>query len=497
MNELSSGLIGLIPLVLLLIGLGFTRLPAHLVAVAAAAAAALLAWGGWHAAPAALGWAACEGAVVALVPILWVIFGAVFVFLVCTETRGMAAFRRFITGVSPDRSVQVVLIAFCLGGFLEAVAGFGSAVAVPAGMLIVLGVEPVRATVICLVANSVPVAFGALGIPLLALVNVTGIDTAVLTRDVALQLSLFAVVVPAVLVFMAGGGWPAARRALPDALFIGFVFSATQLLIAWFSGPELVAVGASLAALFAYVAFRRCQGACATALRAADEPSLFTASLPFLCLLILVLATRLTPLRILQKPPFAFVLHVPNGHVLTLDLFTTPGTLLTIAGFVGACAGGLSFRRTIGLAGQAAVKIRRTGIVVVSILALAKIMTCSGMIASVARMLAGAVGPFFPMLSPWLGALGTFVTGSDTSSNILLGALQKQTALDTGCDPGWIAAANTSGATAGKMISPQSISIGAATAGVESRQGEILRATIWYCAGYLLLLSVVIYLGAR
>ena len=117
MNELSSGLIGLIPLVLLLIGLGFTRLPAHLVAVAAAAAAALLAWGGWHAAPAALGWAACEGAVVALVPILWVIFGAVFVFLVCTETRGMAAFRRFITGVSPDRSVQVVLIAFCRAAF--------------------------------------------------------------------------------------------------------------------------------------------------------------------------------------------------------------------------------------------------------------------------------------------------------------------------------------------------------------------------------------------
>jgi len=221
MNELSSGLIGLIPLVLLLIGLGFTRLPSHRVAVFSAMVAALLAWGGgWHAAPGALGRAACEGAVVALIPILWVIFGAVFVFLVCTETRGVAAFRRFIAGVSPNRSVQVVLIAFCLGGFLEAVAGFGSAVAVPVGILIVLGIEPVRATVICLVANSVPVAFGALGIPLLALVNVTGIDTAILTRHVALQLSLFAVAVPTVLVLMAGGGWQTARRALPDALFI-------------------------------------------------------------------------------------------------------------------------------------------------------------------------------------------------------------------------------------------------------------------------------------
>lgn len=496
MNTITSGLIGLLPLVMLFIGLGFTRLPAHRVAIASAATSAILAWAGWHATTPLLGLAAFEGAVTALVPILWVILSAVFIFLVCTETKSINTFRHFISGVTPDRSIQVVLIAFCLGGFLEAVAGFGSAVAVPAGMLIVLGVQPVRAVVICLVANSVPVAFGALGIPLLALVNVTGLDVVVLTRHVAVQLSVFAVLVPAVLVIMANGGWRGAGRPLIEALFIGLVFSAAQLLVAWFSGPELVAVGGSLISLFAYVGCRRCLVKRMATLRPPDEPSLFTATLPFLCLLILVLATRLTPLKALQEKPFVLALG-SGGHRMHLDLLTTPGTLLMISGFIGALAGGLTFRRSVRLVGEAALKIRRTAVVVISILVLAKVMTFSGMIASVARMLAGAVGGFFPLLSPWLGALGTFVTGSDTSSNILLGSLQKQTALNTGYDPAWLSAANTSGATAGKMISPQSISVGASTAGVESRQGEILRTTIWYCAGYLVLLSIVICLGAR
>ncbi len=486
----------MVPLVLLFIGLGFTRRPAHAVALLAATATALLAWSGWNASLPLLGWAAFEGTVTAVVPILWVILAAIFVFLACTETKAINTFRRFITAVTPDRPVQVVLIAFCLGGFLESVAGFGSAVAVPAGMLIVLGIKPVRATVICLVANSVPVAFGGLGIPMFALANATGLDITTLTRHTAVQLALFAVLIPSVLVLMANGGWRGSRRSLLEALFIGVVFSTTQLLIAWFSGPELVAVGGSLISLFAYVAYSHClrQNTPVTP-REPGEPSLFTASLPFICLLVMVLATRLTPLKILQKPPFVLSLG-GNGHTVPLDLLTSPGTLLMLSGFIGTLAGGLTFKRSLHLVGQAAAKLRRTAVVVISILILAKIMTASGMIASVAKMLASTVGGYFPLLSPWLGAIGTFVTGSDTSSNILLGSLQKQTAINTGYDPAWLSAANTSGATAGKMISPQSISVGASIAGVESRQNEILRTTIVYCAGYLVLLSAVIYLGA-
>jgi lactate permease len=482
---------------MLFIGLGFTKWPAHAVAMTAAATSALLAWYGWHAPLPLLGSAAFEGTITALFPILWVVLSAIFIFLVCTETKAINTFRRFITAITPDRPVQVVLIAFCLGGFLESVAGFGSAVAVPAGMLIILGLDPVRATVICLVANSVPVAFGGLGIPMFALANATGLDIAILTRHVALQLALFAVLVPAVLVLMANGGWRGSRRSLLEALLIGFVFSTAQLLIAWISGPELVAVGGSLISLFAYVAYSHALRRNAPASpREPGEPSLFTATLPFIGLLVLVIATRLTPLKVLQNPPFVLSLG-SDGHRMSLDLLTTPGTLLMISGFIGAIAGGMTFKRTLYLVGQAAVKIRRTAMVVLSILILAKIMTFSGMIASVARMLATAVGAYFPLLSPWLGAIGTFVTGSDTSSNILLGSLQKQTAINTGYDPAWLSAANTSGATAGKMISPQSISVGASIAGVESRQNEILRTTIVYCAGYLVLLSIVIYLGTR
>lgn len=493
---MPAGLVGLIPLILLFIGLGFTRIPAYLVALTAVFLAIVLAHAGWKTDTTAIAWASLEGAVTALVPIVWVILSAVFIFLITTETKAMDTFRHFLSGVTPEPSMQAVLIAFCLGGFLEAVAGFGSAVAVPAGMLIALGFKPVKAVVLCLVANSVPVAFGALGIPLLALVKVTNLDTAVLSKDVAIQLSAMAVLVPVILVLMTHKGWRGIGRPVAEALLVGLVFSAVQLTLAWNVGPELVAVGGSLASLLVYVLYRRCISTPAPLQREPGTPGLALAVMPFACLLVMVLATRLTGLRVLQKAPFALVLG-PDSHRMTLDIITTPGTLLMLSALAGAAACGLSLKRTAQILREAAWKIRWTTLIVVSILVMAKVMTCSGMIASVARMLADGAGAYFPLLSPWLGAIGTFVTGSDTSSNILLGALQKETAINTGYDPSWISAANTAGATAGKMISPQSISVGASTAGIESQQGTILRTTIWYCAGYLVILCIIIHAGAK
>ncbi|MBA4388457.1 MAG: lactate permease [Verrucomicrobia bacterium] len=492
---MPPGLVGLIPLLLLFIGLGFTRIPAYVVAITAALISIVMASAGWKASTPAIAWAGLEGAVTALVPIVWVILSAVFIFLVSTETKAINTFRHFLSGVTPDPSLQAVLIAFCLGGFLEAVAGFGSAVAVPAGMLIALGFKPIKAVVLSLVANSVPVAFGALGIPLLALVKVTNLETSILSKNVAVQLAAPAILVPAVLVLMTHQGWKGIGRPIAESLFIGLVFSGTQVLLAWTVGPELVAIGGSLASLLVYVAYRRCISSPPPSPREQVAPNLAMAAMPFACLLAMVLLTRLTALRVLQKEPFALVVG-PDAHRMTLDLITTPGTLLMISALIGAAAGGLSFRRTWQILCEATWKIRWTAVIVVSILMMAKVMTCSGMITSVAMMLADGAGVFFPLISPWLGAIGTFVTGSDTSSNILLGALQKETAINTGFDPAWISAANTSGATAGKMISPQSISVGASTAGIESQQGEILRTTIWYCAGYLVLLCIIIYVGA-
>jgi lactate permease len=496
LSPMMAGLVGIVPLIVLFVGLGFTKLPAHVVAVTTAVLAVVLAGTVWSAHGSLLLWAGGEGLVTALVPILWVVFAAVFVFLVSTATGGMDVFRHYLAGVAPSRELQVVLVAFCLGGFLEAVAGFGTAVAIPAAMLITLGLEPVKATVLCLVANSVPVAFGALGIPVLALANVTQLDTSILTRDVVLQLTPFAVLVPVALVYLTHGNWRGIAPFLAEALLIGLIFAGTQILVAWTIGPELVAVGGSLAALIGYVIYRRFRDQDSHPLHGLKWQELGMALLPFACLLGLVLVTRLLPMPLLRAPPFLWTFG-PADHRITVDLAYTPGTLLFISALIGALAGRLPASRIVQLLREAAWKIRWTSVIVISILVMAKVMAGSGMITDVAQMLAVSAGGLFPLLSPWLGAMGTFVTGSDTSSNILLGALQKETALRTGFDPAWLAAANTAGATAGKMISPQSISVGASTVGVESRQQEILRTTLRYCAAYLVLLSLLVYLGAR
>jgi lactate permease len=487
-----QGLIGFIPFLALFGMLAFTRIPAYLATLATMLGTWVLASAIWHAPTAALTHAATEGAVTAVLPILWVIFAAIFVYFVSTETGAMDVIRNMLCRACPDLRIQAVLIAFCFGGFLEAVAGFGTAVAIPTAMLITLGCNPVAAATVALVANSVPVAFGALGIPVIALANVTHLDVSTLTRHIAVQLALFAVLVPVGLAKLADRSRPLEGWVVRDALLIGVVFSATQVSVAFVAGPELVAVVASLFSLVLFLVIQQW--------RSPEAKGLFTlallrATLPFLILLVLVLTTRLLSIPVLQKPPFAFTMTA-TGHPVKLDFATTPGTLLLLAGVIGGLIQGLRPARLGGLLWKTAKTIKWTSVTIVSILILAKVMTVSGMISSVAVQIAHVSGAMFPSIAPLLGALGTFVTGSDTSSNILLGELQRQTAISTGYDPAWVTASNTTGATAGKMISPQSIAIACSTVGIESRQREIFRKTILYCALYVVAVGLLVWIGA-
>jgi lactate permease len=487
-----QGLIGFIPFLALFGMLAFTRIPAYLATLATMLGTWVLASALWHAPSAALTHAATEGAVTAVLPILWVIFAAIFVYFVSTETGAMDVIRNMLCRACPDLRIQAVLIAFCFGGFLEAVAGFGTAVAIPTAMLITLGCNPVAAATVALVANSVPVAFGALGIPVIALANVTHLDVSTLTRHIAVQLALFAVLVPVGLAKLADRSRPLEGWVVRDALLIGVVFSATQVSVAFVAGPELVAVVASLFSLVLFLVIQQW--------RSPEAKGLFTlallrATLPFLILLVLVLVTRLISIPVLQKPPFSSTMTA-TGHPVKLDFATTPGTLLLLAGVIGGLIQGLRPARLGGLLWKTAKTIKWTSVTIVSILILAKVMTVSGMISSVAVQIAHVSGAMFPSIAPLLGALGTFVTGSDTSSNILLGELQRQTAISTGYDPAWVTASNTTGATAGKMISPQSIAIACSTVGIESRQREIFRKTILYCALYVVAVGLLVWIGA-
>lgn len=485
-------ILAFVPFLILFTILGFTRIQSYIATSAAMFVTGVMALFLWKTSADIICFSALEGVITALIPIIWVIFAAVFTYFVSVETGAMDEIKNFLIRICPDLRIQAVLIAFCFGGFLESIAGFGTAVAIPTAMLISLGFEPVAAAIVCLVANSVPVAFGALGIPVIVLSSLTGLDQGLLTNHVAIQLTLFAFLVPLAIVLLAGKGNKPEFRVCMDSLLIGMAFSAIQLFVAFIAGPELVAIAASLGSLVFYIIIQHFRNPKAESIL---SKNIFMALVPFIILLALVIITRLFDIPFLKRFPFLITLEL-KGHPVRIDYLTTPGTILLFSAIVGGFMQGITLNKISGLLLKTFLKIKLSCITIISILILAKIMGASGMITSVAKMIASISGVFFPLIAPILGAMGTFVTGSDTSSNILLGELQKQTAISTGFDPSWVAASNTAGATAGKMISPQSISVAAATVGIESRQNEIFRKTFLYCLIYVTVLGIMVYFGA-
>lgn len=486
-------LIGIVPFVLLFSLLTFTRWKTWAVTLGVMLLTAVLAVFVWKMGALSAFSATGEGVFLALLPIVWVIFAAVFTYFVGVETGAMETVKTFLTKITPDRNLQAVVIAFCFGGFLESIAGFGTAVAIPTAMLMALGFNPVRAAVISLVANSVPVAFGALGIPVIVLARITGLDLHLLTQYIVFQLLPFAVLVPAALVLISSGSLKESLKSLPGALFIGAVFTLIQTATGLLLGPELVAVLASLGSLVLFTAWRRLRSGVRII---PNGKALAVALVNYGVLLLLVVLTRLVFADLLKSAPFTIAFSIGEHHE-KLEWLSTPGTLLLISALVGGLVQGAAWKDLGRVAWETLYRIRWSAFTIVNIVVLAKIMGYSGIIGSVAGGLAAVSGKFFPLIAPLLGALGTFVTGSDTSSNILLGELQKSTAIATGYSPEWIAASNTAGATAGKMISPQSISVAASTVGIGSREREILRGTVLWCLGYVLILGIYVFIAAR
>lgn len=489
MDTLAFGLISTIPLLLLFAGLTATRIKSHFVTLAGLAVTAILASFVWQMAPARIASSVMEGGLIALVPIIWVILAAVFTYFAGVESGAMETVRATLVTLSPDRNVQAVIIAYCFGGFLEGVAGFGTAVAIPTAVLITMGFAPVTAAVIALVANSVPVAFGALGIPVIVLAQITGLDLATLTRYVALQLLPFSILVPLVIALISNGGARGIGPSLPEIFVLGILFGGIQTLTAFYLGPELVAVMGALGSLALYVLYKSATGKWKAE---GDQKKLLLALAAYIILLALVLITRLLPLDFLKRAPFVLTVPVGAGAV-KIDWLTTPGTLLFVSAIVGSLLQGLSLSQVGRVFVQSLNRIKWSAWTIVNIVALAKIMGYSGMVASTATLLAALSGKAYPLLAPGLGAVGTFVTGSDTASNILLGELQRETAVKIGADASWIVASNTAGATAGKMISPQSISVAAATIGLQSEERAIVRRTILYCTAYSAVMGLFIY----
>jgi lactate permease len=567
-----SAIFAALPLLTLFILLGVLRMKAWLasvIALAVSLAVAIIVYG------MPIGQSmlsASEGAAFGFFPILWIVLNAIWVYNLTVASGHDEVLRRSMERVSPDMRVQAIIIAFCFGALMEALAGFGTPVAITATMLIAMGFRPIHAASVALLANTAPVAFGALATPIVTLSSVAhgANDDPRLTLDtlgamVGRQTPVLALIVPLMLVALVDGV-RGLKQTWPAALTAGVAFGVAQFAASNYLSVPLTDVVASLVSAAAVVLLVRVwrpaespdlksedlvlagagsagatvsssvagtsggSGGVATAAggshRATEaEPpdvpdgpvasardtrdsggDIALAYLPYLIIIAVFTVANIGPVKAaLTKHPWAYSFHWPGLDILNtagkpvssttfaFSWLTTPGTLMVIAGVFTAIALGIAPRQAVRAYGKTYVELRWAILTVMAVLALAYVLNQSGQTNTLSALLATA-GAFFVFLSPILGWLGVAVTGSDTSSNALFGALQVQTAARASLDPVLLAAANSSGGVMGKMISPQNLAIAAGAVGMIGREGDIFRKVFLWSLGLLLFMCVLVTL---
>lgn len=501
MNDYMLFAIAMIPVLWLIVSLGVLKMPAHKTCsftVILTLAIAIICWrmkfiDGIT--------ATLEGMAIALWPILLVIVAALFTYNLAVETKTMDVIKKMLSSITTDKRIQVLILAWGFGGFLEAVAGYGTAVAIPASILASLGFNPLFAAVICLLANTVPTAFGALGIPVTTLATVTGLEVVHLSYVTSIQLAGFIVLIPFLLVILTEKSIKALKGVVGITLVSGITFAVPQIFIAKYLGADLPALVASICSMACTILMAKVMNKEKVETKE-DKIGLkegVLAWLPYilLCGLILIASPLVPSINSLLAKASSNI-HIYTGDATSTTSFSwinTPGMMILIATFIAGLIQKLKFTYMLDVLKRTIIQLKTSFITIMSIVAISKIMSHSGMTSSISFGLCAITGSFYPLIAPLLGAIGTFVTGSDTSANILFGALQTEAAKSLSIDPYWIAAANTAGATAGKMISPQSIAIATSATGLIGSEGKILSTTVKYCLGYVIILGLIVYFG--
>lgn len=501
--NLMSFLLALIPILWLIVALGILKMPGHKVCPSALILTIIIAIISFKMPIISALSATLEGALTAIWPIIIVIIAAVFTYNLSVYTKSMEKIKKMLATVTTDNRILVLILAWGFGGFLEAVAGFGTAVAIPASIMAALDFDPIFAAIICLIANTTPTAFGAIGLPVTTLAKVANINVQHLTYAVAIQLFALIIIVPFILVMITGKSIKAVKGVTLITLVSGLGFGIPQLLSAMYLGAELPAIIGSIIsmALTIVVAkvFYKNTSAKNNEVKFTFK-EIIIAWMPFILVFLFVMFTS-SLFPFLNKPlsKISTSVTIYNGKGATADTFTwiaTPGVLIIIATFIGGFIQGAKFGEIMKVLIETIKQMSKTAVTIISIIALAKVMSYSGMISSIATVLVALTGSFYPIIAPLIGALGTFVTGSDTSANVLFGPLQVEVANKLSMNPYWLAASSTCGATAGKMISPQSIAVATAATGLAGSEGKILGSTIKFCIVYVIVLGLISYFGA-
>ena len=556
-----TAIVAMLPLITLFVLLGVLRITAWKAALVSLAVSVVVAVVAYSMPVGQALDAGVEGAAFGFFPILWIVINAIWVYNMTVVTGHFDVLRRSFAKVSDDQRIQAVIVAFCFGALMEALAGFGTPVAITTVMLIALGFKPIKAAVVALVANTAPVAFGALAVPITTLATVSGLPEHTLAQVVGRQTPLLGLFVPMALVFIIDKG-RGVRETLPATLTCGITFAVAQFVTSNFISTQLTDIVASLVSAASVVLLLRVwqpahpyvpaeevdmvagstgaagpsatssgsrrgssagssgaavrgypvaqSGGTAAELAARDSNHVDTASdvfkayAPYLIIIAVFSIAQIPVIRdALAAPTKSFQwpglqLQSASGKPSTVPLFkfnwlAAAGTLMLIAGLITIPVIGISpakaFRAYLDTYRQLAAAI----VTVMAVLGLAYVMNASGQTAALGTWMAGA-GAAFAVLSPILGWLGVAVTGSDTSSNSLFGALQVSAAKEVGLSPALMAAANSSGGVLGKMISPQNLAIAAAAVGMSGKEGHIFRQIVGWSLGFLAFMCVIVYL---
>lgn len=495
------------PVVLLVVLLGFLKLPGEKSALITLIATILIGLLGFDLSLPDTALSIGYGITKAVFPILLIILMAIYSYNVQVESEKIEIIKQQFSSISKDKSVQVLLLTWGFGGLLEGMAGFGTAVAIPAAILISLGFRPMFSAIVSLIANSVPTAFGAVGIPVIVLAREVEMSDQITTisSHVVWQLAVLMVLVPFLIVTLADKSLKSIPKNILLSVLVGGVSLAVQYYAAVYIGAETPAILGSLASIITIVIFGKLTGK----KEPTDIKPNFTSKEIFrawsvygFILLFVLLTSPLFPFATFMKTNWQIFQTNFNytivGTVHTVGVYwlTDTGILIFISSILGGLLQGLSFSALFKLLAKTGVQLKKTVVTVCCLIALSTIMDFSGMIVVLGVALATATGAFYPFFAPAIGALGTFLTGSDTSSNILFGKLQATVADKIGADKGWLAAANTTGATGGKIMSPQSIAVATTACGQQGKEGIILKNAVVFSLMYIIIAGIIVYLGS-
>jgi lactate permease len=534
-----SALVAALPVVALLGLLALGRVRAHWAALAGLGTALLVAVAVFRMPARLAALAALDGAAYGLLPIGWIVLGAIFVYDLTVASGKFEVVKHTVAGLSADRRIQALLIAYCFGAFIESAAGFGTPVAISGAMLIALGFRPLQAAGLALIGNTAPVAFGALGTPIVALASVTGLPVETLSAMVGRQLTLFGLLIPFWLIW-AMAGRKKMMEVWPACLTVGVSFAAAQLLVSNLHGPWVVGIAAGAVSMLSLVVLlrfwqpratwsfdheapERVAAAAAAAPRHSSRAALL-AWMPWILLSVLVFAWGLPPVKDFFNGgakghanflhgATLFEYHIPaldkvvvrtspvvaaptaEPAVFVFNPLSTTGTSLLLAGILSGLLLGFSPLALLRVWWGTLRRVRISLLTIAAMLALGFTARYAGLDATMGLAFAGT-GVLFPFFSPLLGWLGVALTGSDTSSNVMFGGLQQVTARQLGISPVLAAASNSAGGVMGKMIDAQSIVVAGVATGQQGSEGTILRYVFWHSLALACLVGGTVFLQA-